>query len=38
MYTKCLDIEKAHYGDNHFNLANTYKYIAAVYRKQGKLE
>ncbi len=35
---KCLNIEKAHYGDNNFNLASTYLGIGSVYRLQGKLE
>jgi hypothetical protein len=35
---KCLNIEKAHYGDNNFNLATTYKNIGEVYHDQGKLE
>ncbi len=36
---KCLNIEKAHYGDNSFNLANTYNNnIGGVYDNQGKLE
>ncbi len=28
---------KAHYGDNNFNLANTYNNIGNVYRGQGSL-
>jgi hypothetical protein len=28
---KCLNIEKAHYGNNNFNLASTYEYIGSVY-------
>jgi hypothetical protein len=28
---KCLNIEKAHYGDNNFNLASTYNNIGNVY-------
>ncbi len=35
---KSLNIEKAHYGDNNFNLANTYNNIGSVYKNQGKLE
>jgi hypothetical protein len=35
---KCLNIEKAHYGDNNFNSANTYKNIGTVYKDQGRLE
>ena len=35
---KCLNIEKAHYGDNNFNLANAYGNIGSVYREQGNLE
>ncbi len=34
---KCLNIMKAHYGDNNFNLANTYNNIGNVYRGQGSL-
>jgi hypothetical protein len=29
---KCLNIQKAHYGDNNFNLASTYDNIGSVYR------
>ncbi len=29
---KCLNIEKAHYGDNNFNLAIVYGNIGSVYR------
>ncbi len=29
---------KAHYGDNNFNLADTYNNIGNVYRLQGNLE
>ncbi len=32
MYLKCLNIEKAHYGENNFKLANTYNDIGAVYK------
>ncbi len=35
---KCLNIQKAHYGDNNFNLAITYRNIGRVYDSQGKLE
>jgi tetratricopeptide (TPR) repeat protein len=35
---KCLNIRKAHYGDNNFNLASTYNNIGSVYRNQGRLE
>ncbi len=35
---KCLNIKKAHYGDNNFNLANTYNNIGGVYQDQGRLE
>jgi hypothetical protein len=35
---KCFNIQKEHYGDNHFNLASTYCNIAGVYYNQGKLE
>ncbi len=31
MYMKCLNIQKAHYGDNNFNLAITYGSIGNVY-------
>ncbi len=29
---KCLNIKKAHYGDNNFNLAGVYNNIGEVYR------
>jgi hypothetical protein len=29
---KCLKIEKAHYGDDNFNLASTYCNIGEVYK------
>ncbi len=35
---KCLNIKKAHYGDNNFNLANTYGNIGIVYRLQGNIK
>jgi hypothetical protein len=35
---KCLNIDKAHYGDDNFNLSNTYNNIGEVYKNQGKLE
>jgi tetratricopeptide (TPR) repeat protein len=35
---KSLNIEKAHYGDNNFNLASTYGNIGLVYSDQGNLE
>ncbi len=35
---KYLNIQKAHYGDNNFNLAITYSNIGGVYDSQGKLE
>jgi pentatricopeptide repeat protein len=35
---KCLNIKKARYGDNNFNLATTYNNIAGVYFSQGRLE
>ncbi len=38
MYMKCLNIKKAHYGDNNFNLAITYGNIGGVYKNQGRLE
>jgi hypothetical protein len=38
MYTKSLNIEKAHYGDNNFNLAKNYMNIGIVYNDQGKLD
>jgi hypothetical protein len=31
MYTKCFNIQKAHYGDNNFNLASTYMNIGIIY-------
>ena len=38
MYNKCLTLQIAHYGENNFNLANTYINIGAVYYSQGKLQ
>ncbi len=35
---KCLNIKKAHYGDNNFNLADVYNNIATVYYSHGRLE
>jgi hypothetical protein len=35
---KCLNIQKAHYGDKNFNLASTYSNIGEVSREQGNLE
>ena len=35
---KCLNIMKAHYGGNNFNLASTYGNIGSVYYAQGNLE
>ncbi len=35
---KCLNIQKAHYDENNFNLATTYNNIAGVYYSQGRLE
>ncbi len=35
---KCLNIKKAHYGDNNFNLASTYENNGSVYSDQGNLE
>ncbi len=35
---KSLNIRKARYGDNNFNLASTYEDIGSVYREQGNLE
>ncbi len=35
---KCLNIKKAHYGDNNFNLNTVYNNIAGIYYSQGKLE
>ncbi len=29
---KCLNIQKAHYGDKNFNLADVYNNIGEVYR------
>ncbi len=28
---KCLNLQKAHYGDNNFNLATTYNNIGNVF-------
>ncbi len=38
MYIKSLNIKKAHYGDNNFNLVRTYNNIGNVYYDQGDLE
>jgi tetratricopeptide (TPR) repeat protein len=38
MYVKCLNIKKAHYGEENFNLANTYNNIGAVYQLRGNLD
>jgi hypothetical protein len=35
---KSLNIKKAHYGNNNFNLASTYCNIGNVYTDQGNLE
>ncbi len=35
---KCLNIEKAHYGDNNFKLAGVYNNIGSVCDSQGRLE
>ncbi len=35
---KSLNIMKANYGDNNFNLASTYSFIGVVYYDQGNLE
>jgi tetratricopeptide (TPR) repeat protein len=35
---KCLNIKKAHYGENNFNLANNYNNIGGVYKYQGNVE
>jgi hypothetical protein len=32
MYMKSLNIQKAHYGENNFNLASIYNNIGNVYR------
>ncbi len=37
MYLKCLNIDKAHYGDNNINLASNYNNIGNVYGEQGNL-
>jgi hypothetical protein len=37
MNMKSLNIEKAHYGDNNFNLASTYEDIGTIYAEQGNL-
>ncbi len=34
---KCLNIDKAHYGDNNFKLATTYNNVGSVYKNQGWL-
>jgi tetratricopeptide (TPR) repeat protein len=35
---KCLNIDKAHYGENNFNLASTYNNIGEVYSDQRNLD
>jgi hypothetical protein len=35
---KCLNFQKAHYGDNNFNLASSCENIGNVYSDQGNLE
>ncbi len=35
---KCLNIKKAHYDENNFNLAGVYNNIGGVYKDQGNLE
>jgi hypothetical protein len=35
---KCLNIMKAYYGDNNFNLARAYSNIGSEYDDQGKSE
>jgi hypothetical protein len=35
---KSLNIKKAHYGDNNFNLAGIYGNIGSVYKEQGNLK
>ncbi len=35
---KCLNIKKAHYGENDFYLAHTYNNIGNVYSDQGRLD
>jgi hypothetical protein len=35
---KCLNIQKSHYGENNFYLAEVYNNIGGVYDDQGKLE
>jgi hypothetical protein len=37
MYMKCLNIMKAHYGDNDFKLASTYGNIGSIYIELGNL-
>jgi hypothetical protein len=34
---KCLNIEKAHYGDNDFNLASTYYNMSLLLEKMDEL-
>ncbi len=38
MYMNCLNIQKAYYGDNNFNLASIYGNIGIIYYQQGNLE
>jgi tetratricopeptide (TPR) repeat protein len=35
---KCLNIYKAHYGENNINLAETYNNIGIIYEEQGNLD
>jgi hypothetical protein len=35
MYTKCLNIYTAHFGEKHYHLADVYSNIGTIYRKKG---
>ncbi len=35
MYIKCLNIKKAHYGDNNFSLGTTYYNISLLFEKMS---
>jgi hypothetical protein len=38
MYTKCLNIDKAHYGEKNFNLVSTYYNLSRLYEKLKDLQ
>jgi tetratricopeptide (TPR) repeat protein len=38
MYSKCLKLQEAHYGENNIKLAAIHNNIGIIYQNQGKLE